>query len=67
MKMKVMYCAKSRKDGSYNTVVFDTDSKVFSSRAGDGHCIFVEARMSRDVDSLREALIGQGYSETDAA
>ena len=61
MKMKVMYCKRSRKDGTFNTVAFDTDAKTYSNRSEGVDCVFVEAQMSRDVDGLRDALSEQGY------
>lgn len=65
MIIKVTYCKKMRKDGSYNEVVFDTDAKqilhggydVIIDRA------FVEAAISSDVDNLRMRLYRDGYTD----
>ena len=62
MIIKVMYC-KMRKDGTCNNVVFDTETKELLHGYTGGY-VFVEAKMSRDVDNLREALITEGYTDT---
>ena len=64
MLIKVMYCKYLRKDGSFNTVYFDTESKRILNDNYDGNYVFIEARMSKDVDTLREALIKDGYDHT---
>ena len=63
MKIKVAYYGHCRKDGSYNMVAFDTETKTFVN--WDGGCsedaTLVEAKLSRDVDMLREKLEVDGY------
>ena len=74
MKVTVKYCGYCRKDGSYNTVTFDTEKKIFTNKTDPNYSkwktpwetsAFVEAYMSKDVDSLREKLISDGYQEED--
>lgn len=64
MKIMIRYCKHMRKDGSYNTVVFDDENRTYSdcdSILKDSNYVFVEAQMSKDVDSLRDALAENGY------
>lgn len=63
MIIKVAYCKYVRKDGSINMVVFDTEKKKLLNDCSENY-IFVEAQMSHDVDTLREALIKDGYDHT---
>lgn len=63
MKIKVAYYKYYRKNRTYNMVTFDTEAKTFVN--WDGGCSdnasLVEARLSRDVDMLREYLEANGY------
>lgn len=63
MVIKVMYC-KPRKDGSCNYVLFDTEKKEIIDGYYGGDYVFVEAKMSKDVTNLREALKNNGYKDT---
>ena len=72
MKVTVKYCGYCRKDGSYNTVTFDTETKTFTNKTSPNYdrwaspwetSAFVEAYLSRDVDALRDTLIRDGYQE----
>ena len=70
MKMNLIYCKRVRKDGSCNRVFFDTESKTFTNKPGDGLTatgVFVEAAMSRDVDAVRNRLVRDGYTDITAA
>ena len=63
MKIKVAYYGHCRKDGSYNMVAFDTETKTFVNwdYGYSGGATLVEAKLSRDVDMLREKLEEDGY------
>ena len=50
-----------RRDGSYNTVVFDDETKTIADFAPPENCAFVEARLSGDVDALKKTLLENGY------
>lgn len=75
MRIQIKYCGYCRKDGSYNTVSFDTEAKVFSNKTQlddkwfkdwQGNFVpitFVEAHMSEDVNTVRKDLIKNGYKE----
>lgn len=66
MKIKVYYFGYIRKDGTNNAIVVDTEKKIYNN---DPRCYygsdlaFIEAHMSRDVDSFREKVIAEGYKE----
>lgn len=67
MKIKVAYCGYVRKDGTINSVLFDTETKEYWN---DGFVcglqyVFVEAAQSRDVAALREYLDKEGYTRHD--
>ncbi len=57
MKVKVAYYGL-RKDGKYNMVSFDTELKTYTNwdNGHPGDAVLVEAKLSRDVDMLRELL-----------
>ena len=63
MKVKVAYYGYIRKNGRYNMVTFDTESKIYVT--WDGGCtpdaVLVEAMLSRDVDAMRAHLDANGY------
>ena len=63
MKIKVAYYGHCRKDGGYNMVTFDTEAKTFVNWDGgcSGGATLVEAKLSRDVDMLREKLEADEY------
>lgn len=61
MKVMVRYCRHMRRDGSYNTVVFDDETKTIADFAPPENCAFVEARLSGDVDALKKTLLENGY------
>lgn len=64
MIVKVAYCKHVRKDGTINSVWFDTVEKQFtSSDTAYGFDVFIEAAQSRDVNALRERLRKEGYTE----
>ena len=69
MIIKVGYCGYCRKDGTYNEVTFDTETKRFTNWSETHpefaypYLVFVEARISADVDYLRGKLIEDGYEE----
>ncbi len=77
MRIMVKYCGYCRKDGSYNSVTFDEEAKVFTNKSNPSDkwyrdlqgnfqpLTFVEAYMSNDVNHLREELIKNGYIERD--
>lgn len=77
MRIMFKYCGYCRKDGSYNTVTFDEEAKVFTNKTTPSDkwsldlqgnfkpIVFVEAHMSSDVDHLRDQLIRNGYVEAD--
>lgn len=63
MKIKVAYYNYCRKNGRYNMVAFDTETKTFVN--WDDGCYedatLIEAKLSHDVDMLREKLEADGY------
>lgn len=63
MRVKVAYYGYKRNNGTYNQVVFDTDHKVFCNwdYGYTKGATLIEARMSKDVDTLRKRLIYEGY------
>ena len=63
MKIRVAYYGHCRKNGTYNMVTFDTEAKTFVNWNGGylGDAVLVEAKLSRDVDMLREHLEVNGY------
>ena len=63
MRIKTAYCGHVRKDGSINQVSFDTEKKVYTNNDITHDFIFIEAKMSRDVDKLRCELRTKGYEE----
>lgn len=63
MRIKIAYCKHVRKDGSINQVTFDPEKKMFTRKDVSTDFIFVEAQMSRDVDSLVRELVNNGYEE----
>lgn len=66
MRIKVTYCKNVRKDGTCNSVMFDTEAKTFTNDdMPRGEFIFVEAAQSHDINILRNALIRNGYTEED--
>lgn len=73
MVIKIQYCQHMRKDGTYNTVIFDTNKKVFSTSESkfeskyktkdwSKRC-FVEAYKSSDVNDVVSALRADGFAE----
>ena len=73
MKITVKYCGYCRKDGSYNTVTFDPEIRVYTSKTtpskkwlnANDWPVFIEAYKSSDVDNLRRKLIENNYKEID--
>ena len=71
MIIKVKYCGYCRKDGTYNEVTFDTETKRFTNWSethlefADPYRAFVEAKISGDVDYLRRKLFQDGYTCVD--
>lgn len=65
MKIKVGYRGYTRKDGTYNMVLFDTHRHVFTNWKATfcPSCSCVEAYTSADVNRLRKDLVNMGYSE----
>lgn len=64
MKIKISYCKRVRKDGTINSVWFDTETRRFTSLdTAYGFDVFIEAAQSRDVNALRETLRKKGYTE----
>ena len=64
MKVKVAYCKYVRKNGTINTVWFDTEERKFTSSDSMYRCdVFIEAQQSKDVNSLREHLRKEGWQE----
>ncbi len=63
MKIKVAYYGRCRKNGTYNMVTFDTEAKTFVNWGGScsDNAVLVEAKLSQDVDMLREQLEVNGY------
>lgn len=65
MKILIKYCGYCRNDGTYNEVGFDTETKTYSNWVENEpdrtEYAFVEAYMSRDVNSLRRSLNKEGY------
>lgn len=64
MKVEVAYCKRVRKDGTINSIWFDTETKKFtSSDTAYGFDVFIEAAQSKDVNALRERLRKEGWQE----
>lgn len=65
MKVKVAYYGYMRNNHTYNMVAFDTEKKTFVSWDGgySPFAVLVEAKLSRDVDMLREKLKACGYKD----
>lgn len=67
MIITVEYCQYMRKDGSYNRCAIDTERKIYCNHSEayrfDEPNAYVEAHMSRDVDSARRCAIKSGYRE----
>lgn len=64
MKAKVVYCGYVRKNGTFNSVWFDTEERKFTSADTAYGCdVFIEAKQSKDVNALRERLRKEGWQE----
>ena len=61
--IKVAYCGYVRKDGSINQLTFYPEEKTFTNKDVSSNFTFVEARISADVDALRDTLKENGYKE----
>ena len=67
MLIKLEYAKHMRKDGTYNSVIFDTDTKQYSDSyeypvSPHKTYTYIEAALSKDVDTMRETLIAEGYT-----
>lgn len=66
MIIRVLYCSKrASKD---NVVTFDTSNKIYADNSVPGFwdvgCdLFVEAKMSGDVNEIKRRLIDMGYTK----
>lgn len=62
MRVKVCYYGYVRKNGTCNSVLFDTERKTFTDKwMDDGFDASIGAESSRDINTLRETLISKGY------
>lgn len=65
MKIKVAYCKYVRKDGSVNSCAIDTEKKTYTNHSYAKLDVFIEAAVSKDVDSFRKAIKADGYTLCD--
>ena len=65
MRIMVKYCGYLRKDGTYNACTIDTEERTYTNNCDSCCDVFVEAYMSRDVDSLRRNVVRNGYKEVE--
>ena len=67
MKIKVVFYGYCRKDGTCNSVSFDTETKVFCNNPSmsmrTSLDVIVPTEKSKDVNDMREALVADGYKE----
>ena len=67
MRVKVVFYGYCRKDGTCNSVSFDTNTKVFcnspSMRMLSSVDVIVPTEKSGDVNAVRYALAADGYRE----
>lgn len=62
MIIKCTYCGYVRKDGTVNSVMFDTERKTFTDNCDVSRFdAFIEAAQSKDVNNLRTQLVENGY------